>query len=62
MGQMQYRAGSKEEVCTTIKQIEDNSHNSSEATLKQSIVQNVTNKGLGGGEFKVPGAHKGNKS
>jgi len=61
MGQMQHTSGSCEQVKSTIKSIEDNSQSSTEGTLKQSIVQNTTNSGLGSGEFKAPGAHKGKK-
>lgn len=60
MGQMQYSTASCEEVKASIKKIEQNSQ-TSDAPLKQSITQNVTNSGLGPGEFKVPGAHKGAK-
>lgn len=61
MGYMQ-NTGGCEHVKSEIRKIEDNSQSSTEGTLKQSIVQNTTNSGLGSGEFKVPGAHKGPKS
>jgi hypothetical protein len=60
MGQMQ-ASNTVEGVCSEIKKIEHNSQ-TSEAPLKQSIVQNVTNKStLGAGEFKAVGAHHGPK-
>jgi len=62
MGQMQYTSGSCEAVRSEINKLEDNSQRTTEGTLKQSITQNVTNSGLGSGEFKAPGAHKGKKS
>jgi hypothetical protein len=61
MGQMQPKAGGVEQVKSTIRSIETNTQ-TSDAPLKQSITQNVTNSGLGSGEFKVPGAHKGKKN
>lgn len=62
MGNIQTSQGTCEQVRSTIRSIEDNSQHNTEGTLKQSIVQEVHNSGLGSGEFKAPNAHKGNKN